>query len=644
MSSRFDVGQAWRQASAAKPKRSLKLLLGLSLTLSACGAPAGRKSDAPPGSTQPDIGQTESALLSTTCTVNAAGMNIAVNAGETAVASLDLATGKVALNATAADGSPCESPTTLPISITAGTPGDHGAYLDFSNGLFASATVANIPKIRVSLGSGMNDTLTVRGTDLADHFYFGRGTATGTYLFNFNGGTNTGDDALVDVAISGAEHVVVNAGAGDDIVDGSGLFGTSLPYPTALSLFGGLGNDTLVGGAGDDTLSGDAGNDFLSGGKGANTYPCGSTNDGTDVITVTATAVDTVDYSQRFNPVLALLDASASSGETGENDSIPDAVSKVYGGSGNDILSAAGSTLPHTLLGGPGNDTLIGGNGIDLLDGGNGTTEVDGDDIFVGSRATVTYAARTRPITVTVNAAGMGGVDANDGDQAATRHAQNATLASGGATITAATNTVTGLLNMNAGSVGHRLLINGSAGAHDNGSYRITSVTSATTVVLNAADTAANAAWANDNTALWTFAEDAGPEKDEVRCQNVLGSNTAGNTLTGDSQDNSLTGGGAADTLSGGPGNDRLLSLVGNDSLYGGSGDDTLIGGPGNDALHGGDGDDVLEGDDGTDFFDCDGNNDAMTAGTAPGSADFTVDVKPGAPDSDTRAASGCEF
>ncbi len=644
MSSRFDVGQASRQAYAAQPRRSLKLLLGLSLTLSACGAPAARKSDALPDSTTPDVGQAQSALLSTTCTVNAGGMSIAVDAGEVAVVSLDLATGKVALNATAADASPCESATALPITILPGTPGDHGVYLDFTNGLFANATVYNSPKIRVSLGPGTNDTLTVRGTEGSDHFYFGQGTTPNTYLFNFNGGTNTGDDSLVDVSISGAEHVTVNGGGGDDIIDGSGVFGTNLPYPTALSLFGGLGNDTLVGGAGDDTLSGDAGNDFLSGGKGANTYACGSTNDGTDVITVTATAVDTVDYSQRFNPVLALLDASASSGEAGENDSIPDTVSKVYGGSGNDILSAAGSFLPHALLGGPGNDTLIGGNGLDSLDGGNGSNEVDGDDIFIGSKSTVTYSARTRPIIVTVNAAGMGGVDANDGDQAATRHAQNATLASGGATITAATDTVTGLLNMNAGSVGHRLIINGSAAAHDNGSYRIASVTSATTVVLNAADTAANAAWANDNTARWTFAEDAGPEKDEVRCQNVLGSNTAGNTLTGDSQDNSLTGGGAADALSGGPGDDRLLGLVGDDSLYGGSGDDTLIGGPGNDALHGGDGNDVLEGDDGTDFFDCDGNNDAMTPGTAPGPADFTVDVKPGAPDNDTRAAFGCDF
>ena len=643
MSSRFDVGQASPHSSSALARSSVKPLLGLALVLTACGS-SPKSNDAPPDSAAPEIAQTRSALLSTTCTVNAAGMSIAVDAGEVAVVSLDLATGKVALNATAADASPCESATTLPITIISGTPGDHGVYLDFTNGLFANATVYNSPKIRISLGPGTNDTLTVRGTEGSDHFYFGRGTTPNTNLFNFNGGANTGDDSLVDVGISGAEHVIVNAGGGDDIVNASGLFGTGFPYPTALNLFGGLGNDTLVGGAGDDTLSGDAGNDFLNGGKGVNIYPCGSTNDGTDVITVTPTAIDTVDYSQRFNSVVALLDASASSGETGENDSIPETVSKVYGGSGNDILSAAGSVLPHTLLGGPGNDTLIGGNGLDSLDGGNGTNEVDGDDIFIGQKSTVTYSARSRPITVTVNAAGMGGVDANDGDQTATRHAQNASVASSGATITAATNTVTGLRNMNAGSVGHRLIINGSAGAHDNGSYRIASVTSATTVVLNAADTAANAAWANDNSALWTFAEDAGPEKDEVRCQNVLGSNTASNNLTGDSQDNSLTGGGATDTLSGGPGNDRLQGLVGNDFLYGGSGDDTLIGGDGNDALHGGDGNDVLEGDDGTDLFDCDGNNDAMTAGTAPGPADFTVDDKPGAPDNDTRAASGCEF
>jgi Ca2+-binding RTX toxin-like protein len=632
MSSRFDVGQA-----------SLPLL-SLALVLSACGPAAGPKSEAPPDGVAPDIGHAQSALLSTICTVNAAGMIITVDAGEVAVASLDLATGKVALNATLADGSACESAATLPITITGGTPGDHGAYLDFSNGLFSNATVANMPKIRISLGSGMNDTLTVRGTEGVDHFYFGRGTATGTYLFNVNGGTNSWDDALVDVAIVGAEHVVVNGGGGDDIIDGSGLFGTSAPYPTALSLFGGLGDDTLVGGAGDDTLSGDAGNDFLSGGKGANTYSCGSTNDGTDVIAVTATAVDTVDYSQRFNSLSVVLDGSASSGETGENDTIPDTVSKVYGGSGNDTLSAAGSALPHTLLGGAGNDTLIGGNGLDLLDGGNGTSEVDGDDVFIGSKATVSYGLRTRPITVTVNAAGVGGADANDGDQTLTRHAQSAIVASAGATIVAATNTVSGLRSMNAGSVGRRLIINGSAGAHDNGSYRIISVASATSVVLNATDTAANAAWTNDNSAGWTFSEDAGPEKDEVRCQNVLGSNTASNTLSGDSQDNSFTGGSAADMLSGGPGNDTLLGLVGNDVLYGGAGDDTLIGSLGNDALHGGDGNDVLEGDDGTDFFDCDGNNDAMTAGTAPGPADFTVDDKPGAPDDDTRAASGCEF
>jgi Ca2+-binding RTX toxin-like protein len=646
MSSRFDFRPASLELSRLRVESALKPCFGLALVLliAACGAAPSSKSNDASMDAPPAIGQTQFALLSTTCTVNAAGMSVSVDAGETAVATVDLATGLASLNAIQANGSACEASTALGITITPGSAGDHALLLDFSNGLFAAATVANSPKIRVNLGTGGNDTLTVRGTEGNDHFYFGRGTQTNFYLFNFNGGLNTGDDALVDVSISGAERVLVNGGGGDDIIDASGLFGTNLPYPTALNLFGGLGNDTLVGGAGDDTLSGDAGNDSLTGGKGKNTYTCGNVNDGSDFIAVAEAAIDTVDYSQRFNPVSVVLDNSASSGETGEHDVIPDTVSTVIGGSGNDSLSAAGSTRNHALMGGAGNDTLTGGSGVDMLQGGNGIAEVDGDDIFIGAKATVVYGTRTRPITVTVNASGTGGVDANDGDQTATRHAQSATVASAGAKIVAVTNTVSGLLNMNPGSIGHRLIISGSFAAHDNGSYRIASVTDSTTVVLNAADTAANAAWANDNTTGWTFAEDAGPEKDEVRCQNVLGSTTASNNLTGDGQDNRLTGGGVVDSLTGGPGNDTLLGLDGSDFLYGGAGDDTLIGGIGNDALHGGDGDDVLEGDDGTDSFDCDGKNDAMTSGTAPGPADFTVDDKPGFPDNDTRAATGCEF
>ena len=647
----IDFGGAPHAPGYPLPRmRTFGLLLCLGLSAGGCGqAPNARTDGALPNAAPPlgpsDIGQARFALLSTTCTVTATGMTVAVDAGETAIIGFDSTSGKVTLNGNQSSGLPCEVAPTLSITLTAGSVGDHGVYLDLSSGLFSSATAANAPKIKLTLGSGNNDTLTIRGSSGDDRYYLGKGTTAGSYLFNFNGGTGTGLDALVDVSITGAEHVVVSAGAGDDVVDGSGLFGTALPYPGSLSLYGGPGNDTLVGGLGDDTLSGDTGNDRSNGGKGNNTYLCGSLNDGTDVVTVTATAYDSVDYSQRFNPVTVNLDGSASSGESGENDTIPDTVAVLIGGAGNDTLSAAGSARRHTLKGGPGNDTLTGGNANDILDGGDGVLEVDGDDLFIGAKATVSYSGRTQPLTVTVNGAGVGGPDANDGDRAVTRHAQFQVHSAVGATITAATNTVTGLVGMNAGSVGRSLVITGSAGAKDNGSYHIVSVTNATTVVLDSTDTAAKLTWANDLGAGWSFSEDAVAEKDEVRCPNVIGSSSAGNTLTGDASDNSLTGGSGIDTLSGGSGNDTLQGQGNDDTLYGGAGEDTLAGGLGNDTLVGGDGNDVLEGDDDNDSFTCDGKNDASTNGSAPGLTDYTVDYQPGAPDYDTRpASSGCEF
>ncbi|MEO8905052.1 MAG: calcium-binding protein [Polyangiaceae bacterium] len=639
---------AWhhaRRPGSTLTRLSSRLLICVGLAVSACGQAPG-STPAPTPTAQigaaPDVAQSQYAILSSNCTVTSTTMTVTVNADETALVGLDV-DGKVSANGTQASGAPCETSATGNITVTYGTPGAHKVYLDLANGLFSKANSWGANRIRIDLGGGANDTLTVHGSAYSDHLYFGKGTLAGIYLLNFNGGTGPGYDSFADVSIIGVENVIVNGAEGDDIIDASGLFGTNAPYPVPLTLFGGAGNDVITGGAGDDILSGDDGNDLLNGGAGYNTYSCGAANDGSDVITVAKSAIDTVDYSRRFNTISVLLDGSASSGEAGENDAIPDTVFKVIGGSGNDSISAAGSRRLHTLMGGPGNDTLIGG-AADTLDGGNGVLAVDGDDLFIGSKAAATYAYRWAPITVTVNGSGNGGVDANDGDPASTRHVQTQNPAAAGATISAATNTVTGLANMNAGSVGHVLIITGSTAAHDDGSYRIVSVQSPTSVVLNATDTAGKANWTNDSGATWSFAEDAGPERDEVRCASVIGSANAINTLTGDSQDNWLTGGTQNDVLVGGPGSDTLNGLDGDDTLFGGAGDDTLIGGPGNDTLHGGDGNDVLEGDANSDSFDCDGNNALATPGSAPGGADFTVDYKPGDPDYDTRAAaSGCD-
>lgn len=67
--------------------------------------------------------------------------------------------------------------------------------------------------------------------------------------------------------------------------------------------------------------------------------------------------------------------------------------------------------------------------------------------------------------------------------------------------------------------------------------------------------------------------------------ENILGSNTANDNLTGDD---------GANKIRGASGNDKLFGGKGNDTLEGGTGDDRLYGEAGRDGLDGGDGNDYL--------------------------------------------------
>jgi Ca2+-binding RTX toxin-like protein len=91
-------------------------------------------------------------------------------------------------------------------------------------------------------------------------------------------------------AIAGSDRVTVNALAGDDVVDASGLSATSL----LLTADGGDGDDVLIGGDGGDTLLGGAGDDVIIGGPGTDTIDGGAgDNVVIDSPTVTATATAT---------------------------------------------------------------------------------------------------------------------------------------------------------------------------------------------------------------------------------------------------------------------------------------------------------------------------------------------------------------
>ncbi|MFI5378630.1 MAG: calcium-binding protein [Tepidisphaerales bacterium] len=94
----------------------------------------------------------------------------------------------------------------------------------------------------------------------------------------------------------------------------------------------------------------------------------------------------------------------------------------INGGAGNDFIANGAGSIPSLLIGGPGNDTLSGGNGNDTLIGGPGNDRLygqGGDDLLDGGPGndtiiggpgndTVTYAGRTKPVTVDLSR-GTGG-------------------------------------------------------------------------------------------------------------------------------------------------------------------------------------------------------------------------------------------
>jgi Ca2+-binding RTX toxin-like protein len=119
------------------------------------------------------------------------------------------------------------------------------------------------------VGDGAADTVTVNGTTDADVISVS-GDATGTNV-NVNG--------AIAIQINGAEadkdRLVINALAGDDVVDGTALQVGAIKLTADGGdgddvLLGGTGNDTLLGGNGDDVLIGGGGQDVLDGGPGDN--------------------------------------------------------------------------------------------------------------------------------------------------------------------------------------------------------------------------------------------------------------------------------------------------------------------------------------------------------------------------------------
>ncbi|MDX8035525.1 calcium-binding protein [Lentzea sp. BCCO 10_0856] len=163
-------------------------------------------------------------------------------------------------------------------------------------------------------------------------------------------------------------------------------------------IFAGGGNDTVLGLGGNDTVCLGAGNDRFEGGAGNDTMVSDVAADGADTFIGSPNnpfnGVDTALYSGRTTPVTVTLDGNANDGAANERDNIASDVTRVVGGSGNDVIDLSAGLGQTTVDGGPGNDTLAantnlaGGAGDDtlrLVVGGSGSLfGGDGNDRVFG--------------------------------------------------------------------------------------------------------------------------------------------------------------------------------------------------------------------------------------------------------------------
>lgn len=272
---------------------------------------------------------------------------------------------QVLINGTASAALPNLAPSQVQ-SLVVST-GDAENTVDVS-GLNAAA-FTNLGSITIDTGNG-NDVIT-GSDDFAENIDAGDGNDA----VDGRGGNDTldggnGDDTVIgglgsDSILGGDGLDNVAGGDGNDTIDaGDGNDAVS----------GGIGNDSINGGDGNDTISGNAGGDFISSDLGNDSV----NGDGND---------DTI-FGGGGNDTL--------SGDTGNDLATGNGGQDVIsGGDGNDTLegsagndSLTGELGDDSMGGGLDNDTQIGGNGNDTMFGGGGNDSMFGDGLNLISQDT----------------------------------------------------------------------------------------------------------------------------------------------------------------------------------------------------------------------------------------------------------------
>jgi len=434
------------------------------------------------------------------------------------------------------------------------------------------------------------------------------------------------DDGRVVLATNPNNNIIQTSHGDTTLIGGDGR-DIVTAYEGNDTISGAKGDDTLDGGAGDDTIFGDDGDDVLQGKSGTNTLDGGYGEDTVDYSYIDDIGGVDVDLSENSgtNSALGVFDtifnvekivgsafADRISGDDLDNILLgEDGKDTLYGAGGNDILD--GGANEDILFGESGDDTLLGGSQADTLDGGIG------DDTLLGELGDDTLMWDSGNDTLD------GGLGADMVDFSNYDAELIASINDGFVTVTGATDTDT-IFNMeiirgssfndtiDGGLEDNTLygnsgddIINGHDGSDilhgDAGDDTLLGGKGLDVLEGNDGDDLLRGEEGADqldggngtdtadysyegaistvlNLGNYVAVNVSGGDNDLIRnVENILGSNTGGDTITGDALVNILSGQGGNDTLDGGAADDTLFGGSDDDVLRGGSGDDLLDGG-----------------------------------------------------------------
>ncbi|MGE5564278.1 MAG: calcium-binding protein, partial [Bacillota bacterium] len=368
-------------------------------------------------------------------------------------------------------------------------------------------------------------------------------SSDGESLGVFAGITALEDGSVVAVWGNGGAHgrIFGPTDLSDIVINGDGADN---------ALTGSSANETLNGGAGNDQLDGGTGVDLMRGGHGNDSY--------------------FVDDSRE-----SVIEDSINGGD----DTVTASASwHLAEGLYVEHLVAAPGTAPIYLTGNAYDQSLQGNAGDNILDGGGG------DDSFAGGAGNDVYIIlgdRNYGVSLPANVVTE---NANEGTDEVRVRIGNYTLGINVENLTGIgdlAQILTGNELNNVITGGYQDSLNGLAGndtlVRTDGYGTMAGGTGDDIYIL--------APWGGGGEQV---VENAGEGTDEVRVsegpytlaanvENLTGTGSAGQQLTGNELDNRIVGGSGNDNIQGMDGNDFIDGGAGNDSMTGGAGDDTYV-------------------------------------------------------------------